>query len=95
MSRGRLLSVQQGNFIATTAPYGYEKTFVSDGKRKCPTLKIKESEADVVRMIFDLYVNQDMGRTRICNRLDALGIPAPKGHHWSPPALADLLNNIT
>ena len=31
-SRGRLLSVQQGNFIGSIAPYGYDKTFVIEGK---------------------------------------------------------------
>ncbi len=94
MNRGRLLSVQQGNFISPVPPYGYEKTFVLDGKRKCPTLNIKEDEANVVRMIFDMYVNQNMGRTSICRRLDALGIPSPKGQYWSPPALKDMLENV-
>lgn len=94
MGRGRLLSVQQGNFIGSIAPYGYEKVIVKDGNRKCPTLKIKENEAEVVRMIFDMYVNQDMGRSSICNRLDNMLIPPPKGVHWSASALKDLLENI-
>ena len=94
MGRGRLLSVQQGNYIGSIAPYGYEKITIEDGKRKCPTLKIKEDEAQVVRMIFDMYVNQGMGRTSICRRLDELGIKPPKGEYWSPAALKDLLENV-
>lgn len=94
MNRGRLLSVQQGNYIGSVAPYGYEKTFIKEGKRKCPTLKIKEDEAKVVRMIFDMYVNEDMGRTNICHRLDSLGIKAPKGKYWSPASLKDMLENV-
>ena len=94
MNRGRLLSVQQGNFIGSVAPYGYDKYTVVDGKRKCPTLKINEAEANVVRMIFDMYVNQNMGCTKIANTLDGLGIKPPKGKYWSPPALKDLLRNI-
>lgn len=94
LNRGRLLSVSQGNYIASIPPYGYEKTKVSDGKRKCPTLKIKEDEADVVRMIFDMYVHQDLGRPTICKRLDELGIMPPKGERWSPPAMKDLLENV-
>lgn len=58
MNRGRLLSVQQGNYIGSVAPYGFNKIFVQDGKRKCPTLEIKEDEANVVRMIFDMYVKK-------------------------------------
>lgn len=94
LARGRLLSVSQGNYIASIPPYGFDKTTVMDGKRKCPTLKENKEQADVVRMIFDMYVNKDMGRTRICNTLDSLGIKPPKGEHWSPPALKDMLENV-
>lgn len=94
MNRGRLLSVQQGNFIGSIAPYGYDKDTVIDGKRKCPTLKINEAEANIVRMIFDMYVNKDMGRTNIANHLDNLGVKPPKGAYWSAAALKDMLTNI-
>lgn len=94
LNRGRLLSVSQGNYIGSIPPYGYEKIKVSDGKKKCPTLKIKEDEADVVRMIFDMYVNQDLGRPTICKRLDEMKIKPPKGEYWSPPALKDMLENV-
>lgn len=94
MNRGRLLSVSQGNYIGSVPPYGYDRTVVMDGKRKCPTLKINEEQAAVVRMIFDLYVNHDMGRQKICNHLDALNIRPPKGEHWSPEAIVDMLSNI-
>ncbi len=94
MNNGKLLSVSQGNYIASQPPYGYNKTWVMDGKRKCPTLIENKEQADVVRMIFDMYVNQDMGRVNICHRLDSLGIKPPKGAHWSPPGLKDMLENI-
>mgnify|MGYP003302439394 CR=1 FL=1 len=94
LNRGRLLSVSQGNYIASIPPYGYDKTTVMDGKRKCPTLKENKAEADVVRMIFDMYVNKDMGVQRIANKLDSMKIKAPKGEYWSPPALKDMIANI-
>ena len=94
MNNGRLLSVSQGNYIGSVPPYGYDKTWVMDGKRKCPTLKENKEQADVVRMIFDMYVNQDMGRTNIAHRLDELGIKPPKGKFWSPEALKDMLENV-
>lgn len=94
LNRGRLLSVSQGNFIASVAPYGFEKTWVMDGKRKCPTLKENEEEAAAVRMMFDLYVNHDMGATKICNRLDEMGFKPPKGDRWSPNSLKDMLSNV-
>lgn len=94
LNRGRLLSVSQGNYLGTHPPYGYNKTFVMEGKRKCPTLEINEAEAEVVRMIFDMYVNQNMGCPSICYRLDELGIKPPRGDKWSPPAMKDLLENV-
>ena len=94
MNRGKALSISQGNYIGSVPPYGYEKVWVMEGKRKCPTLAIKEDEANVVRMIFDMYVNQDMGRPNICTRLDEMGIKPPKGEHWSRAALKDMLENV-
>ena len=94
MNRGRLLSVSQGNFIGSIPPYGYDKIFVTEGKKKYPTLAINEEQAGIVRMIFDMYVNQDMGTTTICNHLDEMRVTPPKGQYWSTPAMKDLLSNI-
>lgn len=94
LERGRLISVSQGNYLGSKAPYGFDKITVLDGKKKCPTLKENKEEADIVRLIFDLYVNQDMGYKTICNYLDSLKITPPKAQHWSPAALKDKLTNI-
>lgn len=94
MQRGTLRSVSEGNFLGSIPPYGYDKVFITEGKRKCPTLAINEEQANVVRMIFDMYVNQDLGTNLIANRLDELHITPPKGEHWSPIAIRDMLENI-
>lgn len=94
LNRGRLLSVSQGNYLGTHPPYGFDKTTVMDGKRKCPTLIENKAQADVVRMIFDMYVNENLGRNTICSRLDEMGIKPPKGKHWSPSAMKDMLENV-
>ena len=94
LNRGRLLSVSQGNYIAAKPPYGFNKIFVMDGKRKCPTLEENKEQADIVRLIFDLYVNKNMGTTKICNYLDSLGIKPPKGKYWSPDAMTETLQNV-
>lgn len=93
-NNGRLLSVSQGNYIGSIPPYGFDKTWVMDGKRKCPTLKENKEEADVVRMVFDLYVNQDMGTVTICHRLDELGIKPIKGEHWAQDRIKEMLSNV-
>ncbi len=94
MNRGRLLSVSQGNYIGSNPPYGYDKIFITEGKRKCPTLAINEEQANVVRMIFDLYVNHNLGYQSIAVRLDELHIKPPKGKHWSAASLTDMLSNV-
>lgn len=92
-NRGRLLSVSQGNYIASIAPYGYDKTTVMDGKRKCPTLKINPEQAEVVQMVFDMYVNQDMGRVTIAKRLNELGIKPMNGGLWAQDTIKTMLEN--
>jgi hypothetical protein len=91
--RGRELSVAAGNFIGSIAPYGYDKTTVMDGKKKCPTLKINPEQAEVVRMVFDMYVNQDMGRVTIAKRLNELGIKPMNGGLWAQDTIKTMLEN--
>lgn len=92
--RGRLLSVSQGNYIGSTPPYGFDKTTVMDGKRKCPTLKENKEQADVVRLVFDLFVNKNMGRRRIAAYLDSMGVKPPNSEHWSQGSIREILTNV-
>lgn len=94
MNRGRLLSVSQGNFIGSVPPYGYDKVWVTEGRRKCPTLAPNHEQAPIVQMIFDMYTNQGIGMPTICHRLDEMGVKPPKGDSWSNAALKDMLSNI-
>jgi len=93
MRRGRELSVQRGNFPGWRAPYGYRKVSIKTGKERCETLEIVPAEADVVRMIFDMYVNEDLGRVTIARRLNELGVPTRSGAAWAQDTLARILDN--
>lgn len=92
MNNGRLLAVQNGNFIGQTAPYGYDKVQIKEGRKKCFTLAPNPETAPVVKLIFELY-RDGMGMTRISDHLDALGIPAPGGGKWSSNTLPRFLRN--
>ena len=92
--RGRELSVSSGNYIASIAPYGYDKTTITVGKKKCPTLKINPEQAEVVRMIFDMYVNQNMGRVTIAKRLNEMGIKPMNGGLWAQDTIKTMLENV-
>ena len=93
MKRGMELSARQGNYIKPTPPYGYERIWVMDGKRKCPTLRPIEEQASVVYQIFDLYYNKDVSIYSICDRFDKLGIKPAKGDHWASTSVRGILQN--
>ena len=88
MNRGRIASVSEGNFIGSVAPYGYDK--IKDGKSF--TL-VPNSEADVVRLIYELWTKDGLGTTTIANRLNALHIKPRKSEIWSPASIRDMLKN--
>ena len=92
--RGRLESVRAGYFIGSVPPYGYDKDWIMDGRKKRPTLKINEREAEAVRLVFDLYVNQDMGLQNIAHQLNGLGYKTRKGNLWNSATLKDMIENV-
>ena len=94
MSRGTLRSVSEGNYVGSIPPYGYDKVWVTEGKRKCPTLAINEEQANVVRMIFDMYTNQNIGMNNIGHHLDSIGATPPKGTYWSYCGIKEILSNV-
>ena len=93
MNRGRLLSASQGNYICSLPPYGYNRTVVQEGKKTCPTLAINEEEATIVRMIFDMYVTQNMGYVQIAGNLNELRITPPRDKYWSGASIREMLTN--
>ena len=94
MSRGTLRSVSEGNYVGSVPPYGYDKIWVTEGKRKCPTLAINEEQANVVRLIFDMYVNKDMRMPSIAKHIESMGVTPPKGEYWSTASIKNMLVNI-
>lgn len=94
MNRGKLRSISEGNYIASIPPYGYDKVWVTEGKRKCPSLSPNKEEAPIVQLIFDMYTNKNIGMTTICKHLDSIGAKPLKGDHWSVHALKDMLTNV-
>ena len=93
MSNGKETAVKKGNFIATFPPYGYRKIHYKVDKEKCSTLEIVETQADVVRMIFELYVYKDMGFGEIANHLNDLGFKPQKTELWKKGTIKDMISN--
>lgn len=93
LNRGRQASVKKGNFIASVAPYGYEKVQIGTGKDAYHTLKIIPYEADALRLMYHLFLDEGYGFTKIARHLDSLGIHPRRSEHWSPAAIKDMLEN--
>ena len=102
LQRGRIASVKNGCYIASTAPYGYRK--VKNKQDKGYTLEIIPEEAEVVRMVFDWYCIGELqpdgsylpiGTDRIASKLDRMGIKPAANSTWSRSTIGDMLRNIT
>ncbi|MCL1867168.1 MAG: recombinase family protein, partial [Oscillospiraceae bacterium] len=57
-------------------------------------LTVNHNEADVVRLIFDLYMKEGMGSNLICRELQNRGIPSPSGSpNWVAKTVLYILKN--
>lgn len=87
--RGRIASVKRGCYIGNYAPYGYKKIKIG----KDNTLEIIEEEAEVVRMIFRLYVEEQLTPYQIATRLTDMGIKAPRKDSWHKDTIRHMVRN--
>ena len=87
--RGRIAAVKRGCYISTHVLYGYRKIVIG----KDHTLEPDEN-ADIVRLIFDLYVNQDMTYYQIACKLNEIGAKPQKGEKWNKSTIRWMLKNV-
>lgn len=93
-ARGKLLSVKEGNYVGSTAPYGFNRVKKTDAKKPYYTLIERKDQADVVRMIFNWYCEEDIGVTAICRRLEDIGAKTKTGQTtWKPSIIFSILEN--
>lgn len=92
MMNGRNLSAERGHFTCSRDPFGYRKIFRKEGNKKYPTLEIIQDEADIIRMIYAMYLDGN-GATKIAYHLNAIGSKPQRGDHWTPPSIYDILDN--
>ena len=94
LNRGRSLSARQGFYVVSDPPYGYDRICVMDGRKKRYTLK-PNADARVVKMIYDMYLTQNVGMTKIAAYLNSMGIKSAKGKDWSKNTVRKVLTNQT
>ena len=87
--RGRIAAIKRGCYISVVPPYGYDKLLIGKDHTLTPN-----ANADIVRMIFDLYANQEKSFCQIATHLNRMKIPAPLGGVWRGDTIRVVLKNV-
>ena len=90
--RGMREAASRGFWISSRAPYGYNRVMVQDGAKKRPRLEVNDTEAVLVRRMFQMA---DSGKTLldITKTLNKEGIASPNGKSWRKTTVYKLLTN--
>ena len=88
LSRGRISSIKKGCYIASKPPYGYDKVSIGKDKTLAPN-----DDADNVKLIFNLYVNEHMTYLQIANKLEQMGVQPRFVAKWSKQTVRAILRN--
>lgn len=100
IQNGRKAAANEGRYIASVAPLGYRRIKLKNDKGW--SLEIIPGQAEIIRLVFDLYVNgqrnpdgsrSKTGTSKICQILDNLNIKPVSGGKWSPASIRDILHN--
>gem|GEM_PF-5389394 len=88
LKAGTQRTIKDGGYIAN-APYGYEKAY----RDKKPTLKIKEDEAKIVRLMFRMYVEEGAGCQMIAETVNAMGARPRRSDRFGRSSVMKILKN--
>lgn len=95
LTAGRESSAKEGKYCGSKPPYGYSRVKLEGEKGW--TLRPLPEQAEVVRYIFNLYVNGDCGQrvgmSKICRKLNDTGIKTMDGGLWTVPRVQAILRN--
>ena len=90
LRKGREGAVQnRGCYIGTRPPFGYNKIKIAKNHTLEPN-----KDADVVRLIYDWYVNERLTFLQIADRLTDMGVtPTYGGSRWAKDSVKHILKN--
>lgn len=92
---GMSASCREGKYTGNKPPFGYQRKKLKGEKGW--TLEMVPDQANVVRMIFDWYVNginaEKVGFSKIAYELNRLGLPSPSGNPWTRYGVQGILRN--
>ncbi len=100
LQRGRLSSVNEGKFLGSVPPFGYERKKIQGEKGY--TLEVIPHEAAAVKLIYSLFIHGEeqkdgsvlkCGPDFIVKRLNDSKIKPRKSRGWSTSTVRDILRN--
>lgn len=89
LQRGKYQAFKEGKWINSTPPFGYDKIKLKGEKGFS---LVPNSDADTVKLLFELNTNKGMNATEICDYLNSHGYAAPM-EKWNPPKVRRILKN--
>lgn len=78
-------AIKNGRVLGNDRLYGYDK-------RDC-VLTVNETEAEIVRAVFDLYANHGLGVRKISQRLSEMGYTSREGNAFNQLTIRHMLEN--
>lgn len=78
-------AIKNGHVLGNDKLYGYDK-------KDC-VLTINEEEAEIVRMIFNLYANEKLGTRSISKKLTEMGYTSREGNAFNTLTIRHILEN--
>ena len=100
LQAGRAAAAKEGKYVASRAPFGYEKIKLTNDKGY--TLKIVPESATIIKLIFSLYVygeedkngvRRRSGIQQLARQLNDMHIPPIRHDYWQKETIRDILIN--
>nr|DAZ28004.1 MAG TPA: integrase [Caudoviricetes sp.] len=90
LHNGKISSIKEGKFVASKAPYGYEKYKLKG--QKGYSIKINEKEAKIIKLIYEMY-SKGTGIRTISKKLYDLNINPQNSEFWATSTITNILTN--
>ena len=90
LQRGRTTSVNEGKYLGSIAPYGWNRVKIKNDKGY--TLEPNE-ESKAVQIAFDLYAYNDISIRKLGKELDSMGLKPRNTEKWTVSSIKDMLSN--
>ncbi len=89
LQRGIIHSVNSGNYNSPYPPFGY----IIKQEKLGRTLEPHPQQSEILKCIFEWYVNESAGSQIIAQRLNSMGLKTNKNNNWTCQAVTAILKN--